>query len=82
MIQMHHTDKYLQHSSIIWSVWLNVWVFVYELSGCEFKPSCSHLDELVSEDKGKTDLTKCENGTVYVFKIFLIYTYIYIYIHM
>ena len=22
--QMHHTDKYLQYSSIIWSAWLNV----------------------------------------------------------
>ena len=29
--QMHCTDKYLQHSSIIWPVWLNSWVFVYEL---------------------------------------------------
>ena len=29
--QMHRTDKYSQHSSIIWPVWLNGWVFVYEL---------------------------------------------------
>ena len=42
--QMHHTDKYSQHSSIIWPVWLNSWVFVYELSGCGFfKSSCSHI---------------------------------------
>ena len=41
--QMHRTDKYSQHSSIIWPVWLNGWVFVYELSGCGFKSSCSHL---------------------------------------
>ena len=35
--QMHRTDKYSQHSSIIWPVWLNGWVFVYELSGCGFE---------------------------------------------
>ena len=40
---MHRTDKYSQHSSIIWPVWLNDWVFVFELSGCEFESSCSHL---------------------------------------
>ena len=40
---MHHTDKYSQHSSIIWLVWLKGWVFIYELSGCEFESSCSHL---------------------------------------
>ena len=37
--QMHRTDKYSQHSSIIWPVWPNGWVFVYELSGCGFE-SC------------------------------------------
>ena len=26
--QMHRTDKYSEHSSIIWPVWLNGWVFV------------------------------------------------------
>ena len=25
--QMHCTDKYLEHSSIIWPVWPNGWVF-------------------------------------------------------
>ena len=40
--QMHRTGKYSQHSSIIWPVWLNGWVFVYELSGCGFESSCSH----------------------------------------
>ena len=34
--QMHRRDKYSQHSSIIWLIWLNGWVFVYELSGCWF----------------------------------------------
>ena len=42
--QMHRTDKYSQHSSIICPVWLNGWVFVYELSGCGFESSCSHLN--------------------------------------
>ena len=42
--QMHHTDKYSQHSSIIWPVWLNSWVFIYELSGCGFKSCCCHLN--------------------------------------
>ena len=42
--QMQRTDKYLQHSSIIWLVWLDGWVFVYELSGCVFEFRCSHLN--------------------------------------
>ena len=41
---MHRTDKHLEHSSVIWSVWLNSWVFVYELSGFGFGFSCSHLN--------------------------------------
>ena len=39
---MQRPDKYSQHSSIIWPVWLNGSVFVYELSGCGFESSCSH----------------------------------------
>ena len=42
--QMHRGDKYSQHSLSIWPVWLNVWVFVYELCGFEFKSRCSHLN--------------------------------------
>ena len=42
--QTHHTDKYSQHSSIIWPVWLNHWVFVYELSAYGFESGCSHLN--------------------------------------
>ena len=42
--QIHHTDKYSQYSSIIWPVWLNGWVFVYELSGCGFESSCIHIN--------------------------------------
>ena len=32
--QMHHTDKYSQHSSNIWPAWLNGWVFVYDKGDC------------------------------------------------
>ena len=42
--QMHRTDKYSQHSSIIWPIWLNGWVFVYERSGCGFESICNHLN--------------------------------------
>ena len=38
------TDKYSQHSSIIWRVWLNGWVFVYSLNGCRFESNFSHLN--------------------------------------
>ena len=43
-VAIHRTDKYSQHSSIIWPVWLNGWVFVYKLSGCEFESCCCHLN--------------------------------------
>ena len=42
--QIHHTDKYPEHSSIIWSGWPNGWMFVFELSGSGFESSCSHLN--------------------------------------
>ena len=39
-IQMliHYTHKCSQYRSISWPVWLNDWVFVYELIGCGLKP--------------------------------------------
>ena len=40
---MKYTDKDSQHSSVIWPVWLNGWVFVYKLSGFGFECS-SHLN--------------------------------------
>ena len=43
--QMHRTDKYSQHNSIIWLVWLNDWV--YELSSCEFESSCTHQKDMI-----------------------------------
>ena len=41
---MHGTDKCSQHSSIVWPVWLKIWVLVYEQSGCGFESHCSHLN--------------------------------------
>ena len=33
-------DKYSQHRSILWPVWLNGWVFIYKLSSCGFESRC------------------------------------------
>ena len=41
---MHHADKYSQHSSIIWPVWLNDWVFAHKPSSCGVESCCSHLN--------------------------------------
>ena len=41
--QLHRTNKYSEHSSIIWSVWPYGWVFVYKLSGSGFESSCNLL---------------------------------------
>ena len=40
-IQMHRTDKYSQ--ILRRPVWINGWVFVYELSGCGFQSRYSNL---------------------------------------
>ena len=37
------TTWFLKEHSIIWSVWFIRWVFVYELSSCEFESCCCHL---------------------------------------
>ena len=41
---MHGTCKYSKHSSIIWQVWLNVWVFIYGIGGCGFASGWCHLN--------------------------------------
>ena len=41
--QMPRTDKYSKHSSVIWPVCANGWVFFSKLSGSEFEFSCSHF---------------------------------------
>ena len=40
---MHPTDKYSEHSSIIWPVWPNGLVFFYEQNCSGFESSCSQL---------------------------------------
>ena len=42
--QMHRTDEYSRHSSIILPDGPNGWVFVYELSGCWFEVLWRHLN--------------------------------------
>ena len=42
-------DKYSQHSSFIWPVWLNGWAFVYELSGYGFESRCCQLNFIYTE---------------------------------
>ena len=42
--QMHGTDKYSQHISIIWPARLNSWLFIYELSSCGIEASCRYLN--------------------------------------
>ena len=42
--QMHLTDKYSQHTSIIRPVLLNFWLFVYEVSGSAFEFRWSGLN--------------------------------------
>ena len=42
--QIHFTDKYSHRSSVISPVWLNGWVFIYELSGCGFESHCNPND--------------------------------------
>ena len=39
--QMHRTDKYSEHSLIIWPVWIKSCVFMYELSGSGIASACS-----------------------------------------
>ena len=42
--QIHPTDKYSEHDSLIWSVSSNGSLFVYELCDSEFESSCSHFN--------------------------------------
>ena len=66
---MHHKDKYSQHSSIIWPVWLNDWVFVYELSACGFEPSCSQLiDYMYKNNKSSGSLWSSQEQKICPFE--------------
>ena len=55
---MDCTDNYSQHSSMIWSVWPNGWVFVYELSRWRFESRCSHLNFRYPDIQPKIDCHK------------------------
>ena len=44
VLALSHTRFRVNPHSIVWPVWLNGWVFIYELSGCGFESSCSHLN--------------------------------------
>ena len=46
--RMHRTDKYSQHSSNIWLVWVNGWVIVYELFVFGFDSRCCHLNSAIT----------------------------------
>ena len=39
----YHADKYSQRKSIIWPLWQNGWVFVYEISAWGFEYRCCHI---------------------------------------
>ena len=41
-----HAKNLTHFTNLNSPVWLNVWVFVYELSGCGFESSCSHFNSL------------------------------------
>ena len=41
---MHRTHKYSQYSLMLWSVWLNGWMFVHVLSSCGFESRSCHLN--------------------------------------
>ena len=62
---MHDRDEYSQQISIIWPVWLNGWVFVYELSDCGFK-SLLHLNFRYSSGWSKEFLDFQTNYRVYI----------------
>ena len=36
--------RQITSNKIVWPVWINGWVFVYELGGCGFESSC-HLKQ-------------------------------------
>ena len=40
----HLARKQTLHHLANWSVWLNGWVFVYELSDCGIESRCNHLN--------------------------------------
>ena len=65
---MHGTDKYSRTAQSFRPVWLNGWVFVYELSGCGFESSCNPrngLDDtaITTVAKYSINFTEQQKGT-------------------
>ena len=54
---MYRTDKYSQHSSTTWPVWLNGWVFIYELNDCGLESCCNLLKLLLYMQKNGSSST-------------------------
>ena len=83
---MSHTNRnkniFLQflHVATARPVWPNDWVFVYELSGCGFESSCSHLIihytsvlHIFSSARSALGKSGCEIFSIFVVRIFFIY---------
>ena len=43
------TSEFVNEHQLFGQTWLNGWVLVYELSGCGFESSCSHLSSFFAE---------------------------------
>ena len=43
-VKIAGTNKCSQHSPVIWPVWLNGWVFIYDVSVFELESSCTKLN--------------------------------------
>ena len=64
---MQFIDEYSQHNSIIWLVWLNVRVFVYELCGYGFESRCCHINTFSAQLPFRRSLfSKINNYSEYV----------------
>ena len=63
--QMYNTDKYSEHSSILWQVRLNGWLFVYELSGSEFESSCSPICNWFVDNKLSIHFSEAKTKSIF-----------------
>ena len=44
IMKLYLLNQKVLNQTLHWPVWVNGWVFVYEVSGCGFESSCSHLN--------------------------------------
>ena len=54
--QMHHTDRYSQHSRILWPAGINGPVIVYKLSRCVLESRCCRLNSDIAPVSSKESL--------------------------